>query len=116
MNIISSEVLKKKLDRGDDLKLVMALDRRAYEKMHIPGSLHFANIMETVKSLHPDDEVVVYCSNPKCPVSIHAYYALVRNGFRHVSRYAGGLDEWLEAGYPLEGSMIQQTETVNNME
>jgi rhodanese-related sulfurtransferase len=107
MNIINREELKVKLDRGDDVKLVMALDRRAYENMRIPGSLHFANILETMNSLHPDDEIVVYCSNPACPASINLYRTLVRRGFRYVYRYAGGLAEWQEAGYLLEGLMVQ---------
>lgn len=109
MNIISREELKEKLERGDDVKLIMTLDHRAYENMRIPGSLHFPNILEALNSLHPDDEVVVYCSNPACAVSLHAYYVLARHGFKRLSRYAGGLAEWQEAGYPLEGLMGQQT-------
>lgn len=107
MNIMSREELKMKLDRGENVKLIMTLDRQAYEKMHIPGSLHFPNILDALKALDVEDEVIVYCSNPKCPVSIHAYYVLARHGFRRLFRYAGGLAEWQEAGYPLEGLMAQ---------
>jgi rhodanese-related sulfurtransferase len=110
MNIMNREELKVKLDRGDDVKLIMALDRRAYENMHIPGSLNFTSMLEAVNSLHPDDEVVVYCSNPACPASINAYRILVSYGFSRIYRYAGGLAEWQEAGYPLEGLMVQPPE------
>jgi hypothetical protein len=37
---IRRDDLKAKLDRGDDLKLIMALNRWAYEAKHIPRSLH----------------------------------------------------------------------------
>ena len=38
---ISRDELKAKLDRGDQFKLIMALNRWAYDSKHIPGSLHF---------------------------------------------------------------------------
>jgi 3-mercaptopyruvate sulfurtransferase SseA len=53
--------------------------------------------------LEPDDEIVVYCSNVYCAASIYAYYALRRCGFTRVRRYGGGIVDWEEAGYPLEG-------------
>ena len=108
MRIINSYELKEKLDRGDRFKLVMALDRHAFEKMHIPGSLHFDTLEETVQTLAPDDEIVVYCSNVECPASVQAYYYLEHKGFRNLYRFAGGLLEWEEAGYELAGSLAQQ--------
>lgn len=106
MKVISKEELKEKIERGDDFRLIMALDRHAYEQMHIPGSLHFESIDEAAKQLGPHDEVVVYCSNPLCPVSVQAYRTLEKHGFTNVYRYAGGITEWVEAGYPLEGSQV----------
>ena len=106
MNILSREELKEKLDRGDNMKLIMTLGRRAFENMHIPGSLHFKNVLEALPYLDVDDEIVVYCANPLCPLSIHAYHALASRGFTRLFRYAGGLVEWQEAGYPLEGSQV----------
>lgn len=112
MRIISREELKERLDRGDDVKLIMALDRFAYERMHIPGSLHFENLVEARELLDPDDEVIVYCSNPACPASVNAYYVLRTLGFKKLARYAGGLAEWEEAGYPLEGMMVRDSARV----
>ena len=40
MNTIGREELKGKLDRGDDFKLLMTMNKWAYEAMHIPGSLN----------------------------------------------------------------------------
>jgi rhodanese-related sulfurtransferase len=31
---------------------------------------------------------------------------LERNGYKKIRRYAGGLQDWEEAGYPLEGSLV----------
>jgi rhodanese-related sulfurtransferase len=107
MNVISKEDLYEKIQRGDNFRLIMALDRRAYEKMRIPGSLHFETMDEAAEQIDPDEEVIVYCSNPLCPVSVQAYRALQMRGFTNLYRYAGGLTEWMEAGYPLEGSQVK---------
>ena len=101
---ISREELKAKLDSGEDLKLVMALNRWAFEAKHIPGSLHFDTPDELYASVTPDDEVIVYCSNVDCLASVALYRDLVKRGYRNVRRYAGGLLDWEDAGLPLVGS------------
>lgn len=101
---ISREELKAKLDRGDPLKLIMALNRWAYDSKHIPGSLHFDTPTDFYAAVRPEDEVVVYCSNVDCLSSVALYRDLVGRGYPNVRRYAGGLLEWEDAGLPLEGS------------
>ena len=56
--------------------------------------------------LNPADEIVIHCSNPLCPASIIGYQILIHNGHRNVRRYAGGISDWEEAGYPLEGTLV----------
>jgi rhodanese-related sulfurtransferase len=106
MRLISAQALKEKLDHGDPLKLVNALGEWEYRAAHIPGSLHFATPEETLRELGRDDEIVVHCSNPSCMASVALYQFLERNGYRNLRRFAGGLQEWQEAGYPLEGTMV----------
>jgi len=105
MRIISREELKEKLDRNDNFKLYMTLDRRAFNHSHIPGSIHLDNITTEATNLSPEDEIVLYCSNPVCTSSINAYKVLYSLGYRNIYRYAGGLKEWQDAGYKLEGAM-----------
>ena len=109
MRLIDREELKGKLDRGDDFKLVMALGEWAYRAKHIPGSLHFNTIEESLRALDRSDEIVVYCANPDCPASVAAYHGLTGQGYTNVRRYAGGLADWEDAGYPLEGEMVAET-------
>jgi rhodanese-related sulfurtransferase len=104
---ISREELKGKLDRGDDFKLIMALNRWAFDAKHIPCSLHFDTPDELYAAVKPDDEVVVYCSHVDCLSSVALYRDLVRRGYRNVHRYAGGLLGWEDAGLPLEGEFAQ---------
>ena len=106
---ISREELKEKLDRGDDFKLVLTMGEWAYHAMRIPGTILISSPEEGDKRLQPDDEIVLYCSNEACVSSLTAYNVLVEQGFSNVRRYAGGLQDWLAAGYPLEGSMVEQS-------
>jgi rhodanese-related sulfurtransferase len=103
---IGRDELKAKLDRGDDLKLIMALNRWAYDAKHIPGSLHFDTPSELYAAVGPDDEVVVYCSQVDCLSSVALYRDLVTRGYHNVRRYAGGLLDWEDAGLPLEGAYV----------
>jgi rhodanese-related sulfurtransferase len=103
---ISREELRTKLERGDDFRLIMALNRWAFDAKHIPGSLHFDTPDELYAAVKPDDEVVVYCSNVDCLSSVALYRDLVRRGYRNVRRYSGGLLDWEDAGLPLEGGFV----------
>ena len=103
MRLISRDELKAKLDRRDNVKLVMVLGPWQFDAKHIPGSLHITSIERAVELLEPDDEIVVYCSNPACGASIAAYWMLTDAGFANVRRFAGGVADWEAAGYPLEG-------------
>jgi rhodanese-related sulfurtransferase len=105
---ISREDLRRKVARGDDFKLVMALNRWAFEAKHIPGSLHFDTPGDLYAAIKPDDEVVVYCSHVDCLSSVALYRDLVRRGYRNVARYAGGLLDWEDAGLPLDGAYVQE--------
>ena len=106
MKVISREELKAKLDRGDEFKLVMALGDLAFQGKHIPGSLNLYKPEDLLGELDPEDEIVVYCSNEDCPASIMAYRFLESRGYETVRRFSGGLFEWENAGYPLEGELV----------
>jgi rhodanese-related sulfurtransferase len=103
---IDRDELKAKLDRGDDFKLIQALNRWAFDAKHIPGSLHFDTPEELYKAISPTDEVVVYCSNVDCLSSVALYRDMVKRGYTNVRRYSGGLMDWEDAGLPLEGTFV----------
>jgi rhodanese-related sulfurtransferase len=102
MKLITRDELRGKLERGDDFKLVMTLSAPAYRAKHIPTSIQLETPADTLAALDPADEIVVYCSDIYCAASIYAYRFLERAGFKRVRRYAGGIADWEEAGYPLE--------------
>ena len=103
---ISRDELWAKIQRGDDFKLIMALNRWAFDAKHIPGSLHFDTPDELYRAVRTEDDVVVYCSHIDCLSSVAMYRDLVRRGYPNVRRYAGGLLDWEDAGLPLEGDWV----------
>ena len=106
MNLISREELKEKLDRGDQFKLVNALGEWAFNAKHIPSSINISKIEDARKILDPNDDIVIYCSNPSCIASIVGYQLLTNMGYSKVRRYAGGIVDWEQAGYPMEGYFV----------
>lgn len=105
MKTIDREELKAKLDRGDNFKLVMTLSEYDFKTAHIPGSLNISHINQAEGLISPDDEIVVYCSNPPCQSSQKAYHILENKGYKNVRRYAGGIEDWVASGYPIESEL-----------
>jgi 3-mercaptopyruvate sulfurtransferase SseA len=106
MDLIGTQELKEKLDRGDTFKLVMTLGEWEYRTSHIPGSLRISTVAEALEALHPHDEIVLYDSGPPCTASRTACRMLKASGYERVRRYAGGLQEWDSVGYALEGEHL----------
>lgn len=106
IRVIDAPALKARLDRGDDFKLVNALGDWEFRAKHIPGSLHVPKIEDALEALKPDEDIVVYCSNPSCPASTMMYRELEKRGYKNVKRFEGGIVAWEDAGYPLEGEWV----------
>jgi rhodanese-related sulfurtransferase len=106
-DIIDTQELKAKLDRGDGFKVVMTLGEWEYRTTHIPGSMRISTFQEALEALDPKDEIVLYDSGPSCPASRLAYKFLKAHGYQRVRRYAGGLEAWEGAGYSLEGESVE---------
>ena len=81
---ITSDELKKKLESDDDF---------------------VANVEAAVadKSV----TVIVYCASFSCDLSPEAAQNLVDAGFENVIDYEGGLKDWVENGFDLEGDDVE---------
>lgn len=102
--IISREELASRLD-NDGPVVIEVLAPVEYEKEHIKGAINIPHphIVHHAKEMfHPDQEIVVYCSNWDCQASEIAAQKLVDAGFTNVRRYRAGKDAWKEAGLPME--------------
>jgi rhodanese-related sulfurtransferase len=54
------------------------------------------------KNIAKSAEIVVYCAGPECPMSRLAAEKLTKLGYGNVRAYEGGLEEWKNAGLPIE--------------
>ncbi|MBD3310281.1 rhodanese-like domain-containing protein [Candidatus Woesearchaeota archaeon] len=108
MKTLKKEELKKMIDGDEEFKLIDVLSKDAFEKKRIPGSVNIPvdeDFEEKIKEKYPDKDtkIVVYCASFECHSSPKAAEKLDEMGYTEVYDYEGGIRDWEEAGYPLEG-------------
>jgi rhodanese-related sulfurtransferase len=107
MQTITREDLKAKIDANEAMKLVFVLEPSYFEQMHLAGSINIPEEQieeEAPKQLKKDETIVVYCASFECPASTRAAQKLLDMGYQNTIDYEGGLADWQEADYPMEGS------------
>ena len=104
---IDRESLREKVERGDDFLLVDALSPMSFAASHLPGAINLTPgwVDERARRRIPDldTEIVVYCLGADCDSSIKVANRLIELGYRNIRHYAEGMNDWMEAGLPLEG-------------
>ena len=103
MRTITAKKLKQRIDAGEKIKLVNALEENKFRMKHIPGSLNLFRREDLEKNLSKDEQIVVYCTDTACNKSIMLYQLLEAIGYKNVTRFSGGMCEWEDEGYKLEG-------------
>jgi nucleoside-diphosphate-sugar epimerase/rhodanese-related sulfurtransferase len=114
MNTITATQLKRMIDGDEQFELINVLSEKDFQKEHIPGSSNvpvdrkdLATAVEDRVSGDKDHKIVVYCASPQCDASSKAAQALERAGFTNVQRYEGGMQEWKNAGHPIESGAVR---------
>ncbi|MEV6524606.1 rhodanese-like domain-containing protein [Longispora sp. NPDC051575] len=83
-----------------------ALGAAYHAQRHLPGALPLApgDVATHAADLLPDRDaaIVTYCSNPSCPNSGQVADRLTALGYTNVRKYREGIEDWAEAGLPLE--------------
>ena len=76
----------------------------ARESGRIPGALHVPldQVGKHVQDLPRDRDLILYCNCPNEASAAQAAKLLKNHGFTRVRPLHGGLDAWVEAGYPVE--------------
>ena len=104
--LISREELSTRLSSASRPVLVEALPDKYYVANHLPGALHLPHdqVDTLAAAVLPEKsaEIVVYCANRQCQNSHIAAHRLSALGYTNVSVYAGGKQDWEEAGLPFE--------------
>lgn len=114
MQTLTREQLKEKLDKKEDFLLVNVLSKASFDAIHIPGSknvdVHQPDFLQNIEKLtggDKDKEIVVYCASFTCQASPAAARKLDEAGYKNVYDFSGGVADWKDGGYQLEGSMVK---------
>jgi rhodanese-related sulfurtransferase len=108
ISTITRDQLKRKMESGDEFKLVETLPEADFKKQHLPGAINLP--VERIRELDPHDlpnkqeNIVVYCADPSCHASDIAARDLAVRGYSNVQRYVGGKRDWIDAGLATEGT------------
>jgi rhodanese-related sulfurtransferase len=103
---IDRKELQAKLASTTPPILVEALPARYFLDGHLPGALHMPH--DRVRALAPvllpdtSADIIVYCASSTCQNSHIAAETLASLGYAKVHVYAGGKQDWVEAGLELE--------------
>src|SRR4029450_4913527 len=109
MKTITRQQLKAKLDAGTDIKLVMTVGGWTFRARHSAGSVSSPSPSCALRELRRDDEIIVYATSQHRQATVAAFDALTAHGYRNVCCYLGGLADWEDAGYPVEGEGVGST-------
>jgi rhodanese-related sulfurtransferase len=103
---IAREDLVARILSGNPPVLLEALPERYFAQKHLPGALHFPHdqVAELAPRIVPDRStpIVVYCASRTCQNSHIAAQRLAQLGYVDVAVYAGGKQDWEEAGLRFE--------------
>jgi rhodanese-related sulfurtransferase len=104
--IIDRNELQRRLDTINRTILVEALPEKYYRDGHLPGARHLPHteVSQRAATVLPDKNaaIVVYCASATCQNSHIAAKLLEQRGYTDVSVYAGGKQDWSEAGLAFE--------------
>lgn len=112
--LISRQDLKAAIDAGE-VTVVDTMPVNYYEKEHIETAVNipgfpYEDAAEFTRTYAPDvlrdrdATIVVYCANVPCRNSELVGAELINLGYRNVYKYREGIEDWVEAGLPTEGT------------
>ncbi len=86
--------------------LINVLPDNVYKDCNIPGSINIAchKLEKYLKRWPKQRKIVVYSSSPLCPLAHNAYQKLQELGFSNVQLLQGGISDWMQHGYPVQGA------------
>lgn len=86
--------------------IINVLSPVTYSDCHIPGSINvpLADLESQVADWDKGQHIIVYCASYECGAGSRAWHLLNNLGFKNVTEYEGGMNEWLYKGYRVEGT------------
>lgn len=108
---IKRNEIEKHLVAKTPMILVEALPEKYYRDGHLPGAINLPHdqVHGRAAEVLPDKDafIVVYCANTPCQNSAIAADTLDALGYINVAEYVEGKQDWVEAGLPVEKSVVE---------
>jgi rhodanese-related sulfurtransferase len=105
--LISRDDLKAAIE-DDTVTVVDALGESYWATQHLPGAIYLVadDVEADAARLLPDRSaaIVTYCSNVACPNSQAVASKLEQLGYTNVRKYREGIQDWMEAGLPVQSA------------
>lgn len=103
MQIINRKELERMLERRQDFVLIETLPEEEFAQQHLPLAINVPldderfddRVREAVPE--PEYDIVVYCSNVGCRVSVEAAKRIESLGYVSVFRFEDGKEGWFNA-------------------
>ncbi len=102
--VLGTDELKELMNDDKQYILVDARENEDYRKMHIPGAISIPvdDADKLSDGMDRDKDVIIYCSGLMCDASTDVAAILHKKGFKKVSEYRGGIQDWVAGGNPTE--------------
>jgi rhodanese-related sulfurtransferase len=110
--VVVAKDLKELLSEKSDMLVVDLLPPEHFSKVHIPNAenacVFFVSFLEDLAAVVPDklSQVVVYGSSIRSRDITIAVEKMARAGYQNIQYLEGGLEEWREAGFALDGDAV----------
>jgi rhodanese-related sulfurtransferase len=107
MTTLTRDQVKAHVDQNSAV-IIESLPEAHYAAGHLPGAIRL--MADQVKDLAPqllkdkDRQIITYCASQKCTASADTAEVLKGLGYKNVAKYAGGKEDWSQAGLSLEKS------------
>jgi rhodanese-related sulfurtransferase len=101
--------LQQALRSGENVVVIDARSRTAYDAQHIPGAIclpHREMSEEKTRSFDRDALYVTYCDGIGCNASTKGALRMTQLGF-HAKELIGGIDWWKRDGHPTEKPVVE---------
>jgi rhodanese-related sulfurtransferase len=103
---VTAEELILLVESTPDLIIIDARKGSDYRKGYIEGAVSLPNTETSAKTLakyikNKQTPVLFYCNGVKCGRSVVAARVAVKEGYKHIYWFRGGMEEWESKGLPL---------------
>jgi rhodanese-related sulfurtransferase len=94
--------------RNGNTVFIDTRSEQEFKSSHIPNAINIHHqatreeIMNFLRVLEPDQEIIVYCSSKRCDSALRLAGFIRYIGYSKVNVFAEGMDIWRERGFPVK--------------